>query len=135
MKLFTRLVKHRPGASMRRLLSLILTLFAASMLMMTLRASPQSAKTSTPRRGTLDVLVVDEENRRLQGVQVSLPGYRSTIGLAGHCRFELLPGRYPALISKEGYRERRINAGVRAGEITTTSVLLRKLPRTPPCRK
>ena len=74
------------------------------------------------------MVVVDEEGKPLSGVLVSVPGYRSTTGLAGTCRFGLLPGRYAVLISKPGYRGRRVNAGVRPGETTTTRVTLQKLP-------
>lgn len=81
-----------------------------------------------PGKGILDVAVTDEEGKPLQGVTVSVPGYRSVTGLGGTCRFGLLPGRYAVLISKPGYRGRRVNAGVRPGETTTTSVTLQKLP-------
>jgi uncharacterized membrane protein len=86
------------------------------------KAPPQREK------GILDVVVLDEAGKPLPGVLVSVPGYRSTTGLAGTCRFGLLPGRYAVLISKSGYRGRRVNAGVRPGETTTTHVTLQKLP-------
>jgi len=84
-------------------------------------------------KGVLDVIVLDENNKPLAGVLVAVPGYRSTTGLGGTCRFGLLPGRYAVLISKPGYRGRRINAGVRPGETTTRRVILQKLaPARPP---
>jgi len=76
------------------------------------------------------VIVVDESGERLSGAHVAVPGYRSTTGLNGTCRFSLLPGRYTVLVNKPGYRGRRVQAGVRPGETTTTQVLLRKLPST-----
>jgi len=79
-------------------------------------------------KGVLDVIVLDENNKPLVGVLVAVPGYRSTTGLGGTCRFGLLPGRYAVLISKPGYRGRRVNAGVRPGETTTRRVILQKLP-------
>ena len=87
---------------------------------------------SRPGKGILDVAVFDEGGKPLQGVVVSVPGYRSTTGLAGTCRFGLLPGRYAILISKPGYRGRRVNAGIRPGETTTTNVTLQKLPSRSP---
>jgi uncharacterized membrane protein len=86
------------------------------------KAPPQTEK------GILDVVVLDEAGKPLPGVLVSVPGYRSTTGLGGACRFGLLPGRYAVLIRKSGYRGRRVNAGVRPGETTTTHVTLQKLP-------
>jgi hypothetical protein len=79
-------------------------------------------------KGILDVVVIDEEGKPLPGAAVSVPGYRSTTGLGGTCRFGLLPGRYAVLVSKNGYRGRRVNAGVRPGETTTTRIMLQKLP-------
>lgn len=79
-------------------------------------------------RGILDVLVVDENGKRLPGVTVAVPGFRSTTGLAGNARFSLVPGRYSVLIKKDGYRGRRINAGVKPDETTTLRVQLEKLP-------
>lgn len=86
-------------------------------------------------QGILDVEVLDEGGKPLKGVLVSVPGYRSITGLAGTCRFGLAPGRYPVLISREGYRGRRVNAGVRPGETTTTRVKLQKLPTVHPPKK
>lgn len=86
-------------------------------------------------KGILDVIVLDENGKPLPGVLVAVPGYRSTTGLGGTCRFGLLPGRYAVLISKAGYRGRRINAGVRPGETTSLRVRLQKLPPAPLTRK
>jgi uncharacterized membrane protein len=83
---------------------------------------------SRPGKGILDVVVVDQDGKPLKGVAVAVPGYRSITGLAGTARFGLLPGRYAIHISKPGYRGRRVNAGVRPGETTTTRVVLQKLP-------
>jgi len=94
----------------------------------TLGARPQQGSGVARGKGILDVAVFDEEHKRLPGVLVAVPGYRSTTGLAGTCRFGLLPGRYAVLISKPGYRGRRIRAGVRPGETTTLRVVLQKLP-------
>ncbi len=110
------------------------SLVAFALLSMTpaLAARPQSAGTPPrPGEGILDVVVVDEAGKPMRGVLVSVPGYRSTSGLSGTCRFGLLPGRYAILISKSGYRGRRVNAGVRVGETTTTHVKLQKLPLPP----
>ncbi len=101
---------------------------------------PQSQKPDVPPvpargQGILDVVVVGEEGKPLEGVLVSVPGYRSTTGLSGTCRFGLAPGRYPVLISKDGYRGRRVNAGVRPGQTTTTQVKLQKLPPAHPAKK
>jgi uncharacterized membrane protein len=85
-----------------------------------------------PEKGVLDVVVLDEAGKPLPGVLVSVPGFRSTTGLAGTCRFGLLPGRYAVLIRKSGYRGRRVNAGVRPAETTTTHVTLQKLPSRSP---
>jgi len=93
----------------------------------------QNENTPAPGKGILDVIVVDEDGKPLKGVTVSVPGYRSTTELGGACRFGLLPGRYSVLIKKEGYRGRRINAGVRPGETYTLRVELQKLaPGRPP---
>jgi hypothetical protein len=85
-----------------------------------------------PEKGILDVVVVDEADKPLPGVLVAVPGFRSTTGLGGTCRFGLLPGRYAVLIRKSGYRGRRVNAGVRPGETTTTRVTLQRLPSRAP---
>jgi uncharacterized membrane protein len=88
-----------------------------------------------PGKGILDVVVVDQDGKPMRGVKVAVPGYRSTTGLGGTCRFGLLPGRYSVLISKEGYRGRRINAGVRPGETFSLRVVLQKLAPARPPRK
>ena len=92
-------------------------------------------QTSPPQRsqGILDIIVLDESGKRMAGVSVSVPGYRCTTGLNGTCRFGLDPGRYSVLVNKSGYRGRRLTAGVRPGETTTTEVRLQKLsPALPP---
>jgi len=81
-----------------------------------------------PGKGILDVVVTDQDSNPLKGVQVSVPGFRSTTGQGGTARFGLLPGRYAVLIAKDGYRGKRVNAGIRPGETTTTRVTLQKLP-------
>jgi hypothetical protein len=97
----------------------------------------RAQQSSSPARGkgVLDVIVLDENKKPLAGVLVAVPGYRSTTGLGGTCRFGLLPGRYAVLISKPGYRGRRINAGVRPEETTTLRVVLQKLPERRPPQK
>lgn len=79
-------------------------------------------------QGILAVEVVDEGENPLEGALVAVPGHRANTGADGTCHFGLLPGRYAILVSKEGYRGRRVNAGVRLGETTTTQVKLQKLP-------
>jgi hypothetical protein len=96
--------------------------------------APQSTAPARGR-GILDVIVLDENGKPLPEVLVAVPGFRSTTGLGGTCRFGLLPGRYAVLISKPGYRGRRINAGVRPGETTSLRVQLQKLPPAPSPRK
>jgi len=86
-------------------------------------------------QGQLEVIVVDEQDKPLSGALVALPGHRCTTGAEGKCKFKVLPGRYPLLISKDRYRGRRVNAGVRPGEVTTTRVELQKLPPAPAPRK
>ena len=91
-----------------------------------LAAKPQQG--SAPAKGILDVQVFDGgDGKRLRGATVAVPGYRSTTGLGGSCRFSLVPGRYSVLISKDGYRGRRINAGVKPGGTTTLRVELQRL--------
>ena len=85
-------------------------------------------------QGQLEVVVVDEQDKPLAGALVALPGHRATTGAEGKCKFKVLPGRYPLLISKDGYRGRRVNAGVRPGEVTTMRVELQKLPPAPASR-
>ena len=86
-------------------------------------------------QGQLEVSVVDEQDKPLAGALVALPGYRCTTGAEGKCKFKVLPGRYPLLISKDGYRGRRVNAGVRPAEVMTSRVELQKLPPAPAPRK
>ena len=86
-------------------------------------------------RGILDVLIVDENGKRLPGVTVAVPGFRSGTGLAGTCRFSLVPGRYSVLIQKDGYRGRRINAGIKPDETTSLRVQLEKLAVAQSSRK
>jgi len=107
-------------------------IFSATLL---LAAQSQKEETPPPGKGILDVIVVDEDGRPLKGVTVSVPGYRSTTGLGGSCRFGLLPGRYSVLIKMDGYRGRRINAGVRPGETYSLRVELQKLAPARPARK
>lgn len=108
---------------------LALTLVVFFVLCTLLRAQSKAESDQPPTgKGTLDVVVVGEEGKPLSGVLVSVPGYRATTGLGGTCRFGLHPGRYAVLISKPGYRGRRVNAGVRPGETTNTRVTLQKLP-------
>lgn len=92
------------------------------------RVRAQESRAPARGKGVLDVIVLDEQSKPLARVLVAVPGYRSTTGLGGTSRFGLLPGRYAVLISKPGYRGRRINAGVRPGETTTLRVVLQKLP-------
>ncbi len=92
-----------------------------------LKARVQERIDPSRARGILDVLVVDEDGKRLRGVTVAVPGFRSTTGLAGTCRFRLVPGRYSVLIRKDGYRGRRVNAGVKPDETTSVRVQLQKL--------
>jgi uncharacterized membrane protein len=89
---------------------------------------PSPPRAEAPARGTLDVQVVDEGGNRLRAATVAVPGYRSTTGIAGNARFSLLPGRYSVLISKSGFRGRRVSAGVRPNETTSLKVVLEKLP-------
>jgi len=120
---------------MRRLPGWIILVAAMLWLGSTRVAKPQESNRPPRGKGILDVMVVDEEGKRLPRVLVAVPGYRSTTGLGGTARFSLLPGRYSVLISKPGYRGRRINAGVRPGETTTLRVQLQKLRTIPPPRK
>jgi hypothetical protein len=105
-------------------------LIAIAMLCLSRAFWVRAQEPTAPARGKgiLDVIVLDEQSKPLAGVLVAVPGYRSTTGLGGTCRFGLLPGRYAVLISKPGYRGRRVNAGVRPGETTTLRVVLQKLP-------
>jgi uncharacterized membrane protein len=92
-------------------------------------------QTTPPQQaqGILEVIVSDESGQRVTGASVSVPGYRSTTGLNGTCRFGLLPGRYSVLVKKPGFRGRRLTAGVRPGETTSVAVKIQKLqPPRPP---
>ncbi len=120
---------------MRNILNPIAALTFMVWLGGTLQAGLQKPNTASPAKGILDVVVVDEEDNRLSGALVAVPGYRSTTGIGGSCRFGLLAGRYSVLVSKPGYRGRRVNAGVRPNETTTLQVRLQKLPTTRPPRK
>ena len=116
---------------MRRIVASISVLFPLLSLAATLCGQAQKPAIPAPGQGIVDVHVVDELGKPLAGALVSVPGYRSTTGLAGTCRFGLRPGRYAILISKEAYRGRRVSAGVRLAETTTTHVKLQKLPPAP----
>lgn len=116
-------------------LASIVVALATLWLSSSLPARPQVTKAPSAGKGTLEMVVVDEAGKALAGTRVSLPGHRSTTGSGGSCQFRVLPGRYSVLISKEGYRGRRINAGVRPGETTTTRVQLQKLSPARPPRK
>ena len=112
----------------RRLAALMALLFMISLARVA--AQTQEGGMPAPGKGILDVVIVDEDGKPLPGVNVAVPGYRSTTGLGGTARFGLLPGRYAIHISKPGYRGRRVNAGVRPGETTNTRIVLQKLPAT-----
>ena len=60
------------------------------------KAAGQEPIDPSRARGTLEVQVVDESGKSLRGVTVAVPGFRSTTGSAGTCRFSLVPGRYSA---------------------------------------
>jgi len=113
----------------------ILSVVVMLCLSAVLQISAQQSSAPARGKGILDVIVLDEQSKPLAGVLVAVPGYRSTTGLGGTCRFGLLPGRYAVLVSKPGYRGRRINAGFRPGETTTLRVVLQKLPQPRPPRK
>ena len=91
------------------------------------RATAQEPIDPSRARGTLEVQVVDESGKSLRGVTVAVPGSRSTTGVTGTCRFSLVPGRYSVLIQKDGYRGRRVNAGIKPDEVTNLRVQLDKL--------
>ncbi len=112
----------------RRLAAIMAFIFVISLTR--LAAQTQEGGMPAPGKGILDVVIVDEDGKPLPGVNVAVPGYRSTTGLGGTARFGLLPGRYAIHISKPGYRGRRVNAGVRPGETTNTRIVLQKLPLT-----
>ncbi len=96
-------------------------------------AVPQSGTGAKAGEGVLDVVVLDENGKRMVGANVSVPGFRSATGLAGSCRFGLAPGRYAVLVNKDGYKGKRITVGIRPGETTSIQVQLQKLqPSRPP---
>jgi uncharacterized membrane protein len=116
----------------------IVPILAASCVFSLARAfavSPQAPGVMAGSRGTLEIIVLDEAGNPLPGAQVSLPGHRAISDANGSCKFNLLAGRYPVLIRKEGYRGRRITAGVRPAETTTERAQLQKLPSPRPPRK
>jgi len=113
--------------TLQPLLFVVLCLVAAE------AAGGQQTSPPQPSKGVLEIIVLDESGNRLAGASVSVPGYRSTTDLNGTCRFGLGPGRYSVLVNKSGFRGRRLTAGVRPGETTTTEVRLQKLtPAQPP---
>lgn len=120
---------------MRKTRACQLGLFAVLCLAGAGVASGQKSNPPQRDKGVLDVIVSDESGKRVAGATVSVPGYRSTTGLNGTCRFGLLPGRYSVLVNKPGFRGRRVTAGVRPGETTTTEVRLQKLTPARPPRK
>ncbi len=97
--------------------------------------TPQTGTGAKANDGVLDVVVLDENAKRMVGATVSVPGFRSTTGLAGSCRFGLAPGRYSVLVNKDGYRGRRVTAGVRPGETASLEVKLQKLQPVRPPKK
>lgn len=94
-------------------------------------ADPQARqpKTRASKEGILDVVVDDDTGQRLSDAVVSVPGYRSTTGLGGSCRFGLPPGRYSVSVRKTGYGARTARVYLRPEETTTAHVRLRKVPR------
>ncbi len=106
----------------------ILLAVSAALSLPTGSAQNDTPTMNRPGKGILDVVVTDQDGNPLRGVKVSVPGFRSTTGQGGTARFGLLPGRYAVLIAKDGYRGKRVNAGIRPGETTTTRVMLQKLP-------
>jgi uncharacterized membrane protein len=115
---------------MRRVIILIAVLAIVLWASGTLTAGSQAAVKAAQSAGTLEIVVLDENGKPLPGAQVSLAGHRAATDKEGSCKFEVLPGRYPVLIRKDGYKGRRLNLGVRPGEITSQQVQLQKL--TPP---
>ena len=106
----------------------ILAILVAVVAVATRAAQNDKPTMNRPGKGILDVVVIDQDGKPLRGAKVSVPGYRSRTGAGGTARFGLLPGRYAVLIAKNGYRGKRVNAGIRPGETTTTRVTLQKLP-------
>ncbi len=122
---FKRQVPIEVATMLRRLTVCLLCLAALSVPL-----CPQSdtGSANRPSKGSLEVLVTDQDGKPLQGVTVSVPGSRSKTDTRGSAQFSLLPGRYAVLIAKDGYRGKRVNAGIRPGETTTTNAELQKLP-------
>lgn len=108
---------------------------AALLLGAVTTARAQQSKPPAQTKGVLDIVVTDEAGERLVGAAVAVPGYRSTTGQKGTCSFGLMPGRYSVLVTKTGYHPRRVTAGVRPNETTTTQVQLQKLAPARPPRK
>lgn len=106
----------------------ILAAISAALNLPTRGAQNDTPTMNRPGKGILDVVVTDQDGNPLKGVKVSVPGLRSTTGQGGTARFGLLPGRYAVLIAKDGYRGKRVNAGITPGKTTTTRVTLQKLP-------
>lgn len=113
---------------MRRILLPLALVVCLAEFAQAVAAQAQKPSAAPPAQGLLDVVVVDDQGKRLSGALVAVPGYRSTTGIGGSCRFSLLPGRYAILVSKPGYRGRRVNVGVRGGVTATARVQLQKLP-------
>ena len=113
---------------MRKILVVTLVVLALIGLWSGAVARPQKTASAGLKKGVLDVTVEDNAGNRLAGAVVSVPGYRSTTGLGGSCRFSLVPGRYAIMVSKDGYRGRRVSVGVRPEETVTAHVRLDKLP-------
>lgn len=116
---------------MRKRIALLVTACVVLLLAASRWADSQQGGVAARARGILDVMVLDENGKRLKGATVAVPGYRSVTGVGGTCRFSLYPGRYSVLINKAGYRGRRINAGVKPDETTTVRIQLEKLPAKP----
>jgi hypothetical protein len=125
------LVRGRVSVRVKSILIIVAALWLNGLVW----ARAQQSSSAARGKGILDVIVLDENKKPLARVLVAVPGYRSTTGLGGTCRFGLLPGRYAVLISKPGYRGRRVNAGVRPDETTTLRVVLQKLPERRPPQK
>jgi uncharacterized membrane protein len=117
---------------LRRLAALTFLILIAAMTLLAQNDTPternDSPTMNRPGKGILDVIVSDQDGKPLKGAKVSVPGYQSITGQGGTARFGLLPGRYAVLIAKDGYRGKRVNAGVTPGTTTTTRVTLQKLP-------
>jgi uncharacterized membrane protein len=115
---------------MGRVMILMAVLAIALWAAGTLTVGSQAAANAAQSLGKLEIAVLDENGKPLPGAQVSLAGHRATTDKEGSCKFEVLPGRYPVLVRKDGYKGRRLNLGVRPGETTSQQVRLQRL--TPP---